>query len=59
MVGSQLDHQFEAPPPIPKDARDELLNSGGEEMPSEYRDAIRDYYRALAETGRKAETDRP
>ncbi len=51
VVGSQLEHQFEAPPPIPKDLRDELLNSGGEEMPREFRDAIRDYYRALAESG--------
>jgi len=51
VVASQLEHQLEAPPPLPKDLRDELLNSGGEEMPREFRDAIRDYYRALAETG--------
>jgi hypothetical protein len=50
VIGDSLDHQFEAPPPVPKDDREELLNSAGEEMPREYRDLIRDYYKGLAES---------
>jgi len=45
---AQRDHRLEAGLEAPSRLDEELLNASGEEVPSEYRDLIRDYYRSLA-----------
>ena len=37
--------------PLPKELRDEISSAENEQMPEQYRDLIRDYFRSLAEEG--------
>jgi hypothetical protein len=57
LLASQLDHRLQANLSAPPDLEEELLNAQGEEMPAEYRELIRDYYRSLAEGKRRDEGD--
>ncbi|MBN1441250.1 MAG: hypothetical protein JXA90_01010, partial [Planctomycetes bacterium] len=45
---AQRDYRIEAGAALPPRIEEELENAAGEEMPREYRDLIRDYYRSLA-----------